>query len=568
VGLRVALFGSIEVIGARRTLRSADFPSRKARHVCALLALAGGRPVSKSQLIDTLWGERLPRDPGATVEQAVSVLRSALSSVSDAPHIVTEQGRYRFDTDHVVIDVVHLESLLALAAQSSGRERLDTLHRALAEARGDLLADETEPWAADARDRYRRLTEDAALDLARLALAHDEPAVAHEAASRAWHLSPIVLEEAYAADVASLAAMGRVHEARTVMHELERRLADEEGAEPSPASRALQELLRHPAQLRPAGTPITTVVGRPPGRRRTVPFIGRETVLHTVAQAVDSAAHGPSRLVLLEGASGVGKSRALRAAHDEATRRGTVRAAWFACTASDAEHHLLAAARLLRALATVARRRISADVGDSVTAMLGRMADVLDDLAPTAVFVDDLHLADPATADLLSSLTDQGGVRSLCIVASRSLTGPGTERRPLGATTTVRIGSLDRRSVDALDIPLAWEETGGHPATLAACVDAARSGGVLSPDGAAAVLARIRQLDQIGRLVLRQLASTSRPDELTAVAADLGLSRSMVERAVERAVDLGLLRAGRRGRIEFTGGVIQRAATDPALAIA
>ena len=93
----VRLFGTLEVVGPGGRLRADEFPSRKAKQVFAVLALAAGEPVSKERLVDQIWGERLPVDPFGAVEQAVSVLRRALRTVSDEPVVLTRGGRYQLD---------------------------------------------------------------------------------------------------------------------------------------------------------------------------------------------------------------------------------------------------------------------------------------------------------------------------------------------------------------------------------------------------------------------------------------------------------------------------------------
>jgi DNA-binding SARP family transcriptional activator len=70
--------------------------------------------VTKDELIDHLWGERAPRDPIATLEAYVSVLRSNLQpGVSrDESVIATEAGAYRFVRERAIIDVDRFDAMI------------------------------------------------------------------------------------------------------------------------------------------------------------------------------------------------------------------------------------------------------------------------------------------------------------------------------------------------------------------------------------------------------------------------------------------------------------------------
>lgn len=559
IGIR--LFGSIQVVTAEGRLGAADFPSRKAKQVCAVLALAGGRPVSKDQLLETLWGDRLPRDPGATVEQAVSILRSTLARVTDVPTVVTERGRYRFDTTRVDIDLVRFNELVEAAGRVSGREQLDVLQQSLSLVVGDVLEDEpSASWIETERDRYRRLVERVALDVARLALAHDEAAVAHSAAERARRSSPLVLEEGYAADISALVRLGRRHEARSLMRELERRLADEESAEPGAETVALRALLRSPPPRgAPASTPISTVIKRPKGRERELPMLGRAEAIATITSEIENAMNVRSALVLVQGAVGTGKTRLLKALAD-GPARAAARVQTFSCEVSDADHPMLAAGRLLRLLARTARLRTMPEIDQAVAPMFGRFADTLDRLGPTVVLVDDLHLADPASVAVLTSLVAPGAVQSLCVVAARSPVSPAMDDLPSAAVArVVQLASLSYDDVETLGIDGLWAEAGGHPATIAACIEAARGDGELSQAATAAVLARVDEAGELSRHVLQLAATLPQPFDLTELAFTARLAGETIADLVQHAIELGLLSVDGAPGVTFAGDLIRRA---------
>lgn len=561
----IRLFGSFEVVGPTGRLTVFDFPSRKAKQVGAVLAFARGRPVSKDRLVDLLWSDRMPRDPNATVEQAVSLLRATLTTVAGVPTIVTERGRYRFDQDHVEIDLVRFDELVEVSDRLLGLDRLRALQEAAALATGDVLEDEpTAPWAEVERDRYRGRVERVALEIAQLALAHDDAEGAHEAAERARLASDPVLELAYALDISALVRLGRRHEARSLMRELERRLADEEASEPSAQTAALRVLLR-PTRHRVAlvlTEPITTMVhfSVDDFPSDELPFIGRDDAVATIDEAIERAGGGENELVVVEGAPGTGKSRLLveiAARHrDRASDHGTQ---LFACQPTDLAHPMLAAGRLLRGLARAARMRSMPKIDDAVAPMFGRLADVLDRLGPTVLMIDDLHLADPATLSVLRSLVAPGAVGSLCVVGAQRPPAPNGDPLPGGASNRiVHLGSLAEVDVESLGVVGAWAETGGHPASLAACLRASREGGALDSDAVAHVLALVDDAGALTRMVLELAATLEQPAEITELAHRSRLARETTVDLLEAAVRRGLLRADVGGHVAFVSDLTRR----------
>ena len=138
---------------------------------------------------------------------------------------------------------------------------------------------------------------------------------------------------------------------------------------------------------------------------------------------------------------------------------------------------MLAAGRLLRGLARAAGMRSIPKIDGAVAPMFGRLADVLDRLGPTVLLVDDGHLADAASLDVLHSLVAPGAVRSLCIVVARRPIPPGADSQP-AVHDVVHLPPLTEVEVETLGVPGAWVETGGHPASLAACLNASRRCGI------------------------------------------------------------------------------------------
>src|SRR5438093_653032 len=75
--MQIRVLGPVEVLvdGHARPL-----PAAGERELLALLALAAGRVVALPALIDALWGEQLPSNPGNALQVRVSKLRRALTA--------------------------------------------------------------------------------------------------------------------------------------------------------------------------------------------------------------------------------------------------------------------------------------------------------------------------------------------------------------------------------------------------------------------------------------------------------------------------------------------------------
>ena len=75
--MQIRVLGPVEVLvdGHARPL-----PAAGERELLAVLALAAGRVVPVPALIDALWGEQLPANPGDALQVRVSKLRRALTA--------------------------------------------------------------------------------------------------------------------------------------------------------------------------------------------------------------------------------------------------------------------------------------------------------------------------------------------------------------------------------------------------------------------------------------------------------------------------------------------------------
>jgi DNA-binding SARP family transcriptional activator len=152
------MFGALTIHDGNRELGPRQLGGVKPRHLFELL-LVNPRAVSKDELIDSLWGDRAPRDPVATLEAYVSVLRSNLQPgrCRDDSVIATYPGAYRVLRDRLVIDVDRFDALSRSLPASTEVERRSALVEACELAARPIL--ENEPyaeWVQSARHHYER----------------------------------------------------------------------------------------------------------------------------------------------------------------------------------------------------------------------------------------------------------------------------------------------------------------------------------------------------------------------------------------------------------------------------
>ncbi|MCS7475384.1 BTAD domain-containing putative transcriptional regulator [Umezawaea endophytica] len=138
----VRLLGPLEVRGPQEPVRWTG-PRRRA--VFALLALGSGRLVSRSSLIDALWGHRAPPTATATVQGHVAQVRKALSAAGLGGMVVTRDPGYLLDLRRVRVDVHEFDASARLGREAldrgDGHRAVDRLTAALGLWRGDPLAD-------------------------------------------------------------------------------------------------------------------------------------------------------------------------------------------------------------------------------------------------------------------------------------------------------------------------------------------------------------------------------------------------------------------------------------------
>ena len=377
-----------------------------------------------------------------------------------------------------------------------------------------------------------------------------------------------------------------------------------------------------------ASAAVTSIVTSLPGsarrRRSALPaplrvpsrFVGRAEQLASLARAVDQAVDGRTRLVLISGPAGIGKSALVARA---ATDANGMRVLYGRCDEdplgpyqpfADALHELLLRepslvqrdpvsphvpelSRLLPELGTGPqssepdRRRLF----EAVAAVLLAVADGQGLL----LVIDDLHWADPPTLTILRWLVQRATVSMLVMATSRdagdragALRELAVELRRDDAFERVRLEGLDDAATAELIAARAarsphphfvrWMHghTGGNPffveEVLRTLADTDGLGLVSTPDHSALSTAAVPEgvKELVGQRLARFSDSTVQALQIAAVTGAEFTLKSLANlvgasepslRALEEASSAGMVAEvpGGRGRFAFSHGLIRQA---------
>lgn len=396
----------------------------KQRVLLTALAMHADRVVSVDALTEFVWPEGPPRSAPGSLQVYVSNLRRVLERDGGRGRprrLVRAAQGYGLMTGGLELDVRELERHV-----QAGRDQVagDRLNDALAEYdaglglwRGDTYADvRSAEWALPEIGRVEELrltaTDERAALLLRLRRAPEvvatlEGVVAqHPLREGSWEL----LALGYAQSARQGDALEALRRARVV-------LADELGIDPGPRLRRLEEavLRQDPDTLKPGST--SQIVDPFAAHPAASSFVGRARELEVLQRAVAEVRRGMSRVVLVNGEAGGGKTRLLQ----ELAASISFPFAW----GRSPDHEAVPALWPWgQSLAAVAVHRpdvplpveVSALVAGSAAAeptfaaegarlrAFARVADYLAAAAPLAVLLEDLHSADAASLRLLEHL--------------------------------------------------------------------------------------------------------------------------------------------------------------------
>ena len=275
-------------------------PGRLRLAVLALLALAEGRAVPASTLIDALWPEDPPPTGVSALHSHISRLRAHLGPAAD--RLRRYEGAYALALRPDELDVARARRLAGEVA-----DLLTSDPRRAAELGAEALRTVAGHGAgrvlrhAGARRRRRRPRRAAAAPRRRPAAGGDRPGTPGVSARAATAAAADPLRErTVVLHVRALAAEDRAAEALEVAARYRRRLADETGLDPGPALRALETDVAA-GSLAPPPMTAARRVARP-----VTPFVGREHDRAELLRLLDLDGSAPVSVV---GPGGVGKTR-------------------------------------------------------------------------------------------------------------------------------------------------------------------------------------------------------------------------------------------------------------------
>ena len=290
------------------------------RLLLAYLALKGGRPVSRDELIEAVWTGRVPTDPRASLNTLLSRLRAAL------PEGAIE-GRHELSLrvgPGDQLDVQEAEAALQLAHSAAGRGDWEEAQRsartALGIAGGPLMPGHEAPWLDDWRRKLADLVVDALELSAQTGLRGEGAALAvAEAAARELVEREPYRESGYLLLMEVQAARGNAAEGLRVYERLRVALRDELGTAPGPAVKSLHEkLLRGEvvgvseesgSRTTPATLGKSLPLPRSLGSAGDSPFVGRDNELAGLRELFAEVRAGARNVVALAGEPGIGKTR-------------------------------------------------------------------------------------------------------------------------------------------------------------------------------------------------------------------------------------------------------------------
>jgi DNA-binding SARP family transcriptional activator/WD40 repeat protein len=310
-----------------------------------------GRTVAPDVLIEDIWGVAPPRSAAKTLQSHVVRLRHDLGRDESDTVLVTERTGYRLALGPDDLDVTQFEAAVrdALAAQASGEpERaLAGLDDALGLWRGEAYEEFADaPFSVAERLRLFELHADAQEHRTDIALALGRSGELVSELEKRVAAAPY-RERGWEQLIVALYRAARQADALSAYRRACSTLADDLGIDPGPRLQELEtRILRQDPDLLGPSAPPELLVATP--RRDICPyrglasytdadsglFVGRERL---TAELVGRLAD--SRLVVVVGASGTGKSSTLRAGLIAALRSGALpgSASWRSAVATPAD---------------------------------------------------------------------------------------------------------------------------------------------------------------------------------------------------------------------------------------
>ncbi|GAB3467795.1 BTAD domain-containing putative transcriptional regulator [Actinophytocola sediminis] len=301
--------------------------SARPRAVFTMLVLRQNAVVSRTELIDGVWGDDPPATAAGSLHTYISTLRKSLEpgrARGVAPRLLTSVGAgYRLQVRPERVDVVEFTRLRVAAqrqlAEGHALGAMRTLDEALALWHGEALSGVYGPFAATERARLGELRVATVELWAEAGLAAGRHADLVAELATLVHDHPL-RERPRELLMLALHRCGRTAEALATYREARETLVDELGIEPSPPLRRLHDqILADDPALRPSVRSAAES-----GTVRAGPaLVGRAAELAVIDDLVhEVTGTGRGRCLWIEGELGIGKSSLVAAALARAAQAG------------------------------------------------------------------------------------------------------------------------------------------------------------------------------------------------------------------------------------------------------
>ena len=296
------LLGTVE---ARLDGRRVDAGPPLQRSVLVALLVEADAPVSADQLVERVWGDRVPHRAKETLRSYLSRLRRTLSP--GGVDIVRRSGGYVLLADAATVDLRRFRELVAQARAAGDPEAASSLFaRALGLWHGEAFAGLDTPWLAGVRTALDAERVAAELDHTDLLLRRGRHGDLLATLSTLAAERP--LDERLAGQLmVALYRSGRQADALDHFRQLQRRLADELGVDPGPPLRELYQRILAADPALAADRP------RPAPRLRQLPgsipnFVGRAAELDQLTARLDATTRSTVVITSISGIPGIGKT--------------------------------------------------------------------------------------------------------------------------------------------------------------------------------------------------------------------------------------------------------------------
>jgi DNA-binding SARP family transcriptional activator len=318
--LQLSLLGTPIIKHGEHTL---TFSTRKALALLAYLAVEGGMHTRKA-LSEAFWPELDAEHGRAALRATLLELRKLLERAhgpDEQPHLLVERDLLAFDQSSPLLLDLHLVEIASKQTAEARVHECNTLvkgqfEQAICLARGPFLAGFTlrdsqffDDWARQQREYWHLRTQHLFESVSLLYEQAGEREQAIDVVTHWLRFDPLS-EEGYRRQMRLRFALGdRVGALRTYAT-CRAVLADELQIEPEPETMALAKHLRHttPFHPSPSRPPYPSTRQEPP-HLLDGPLIGRSTEFGTLIDRYQRVHTGQPQLVLLQGESGIGKTR-------------------------------------------------------------------------------------------------------------------------------------------------------------------------------------------------------------------------------------------------------------------